>query len=175
MKAVEPWTVPDVAVMVVEPAAAVVASPALLIVATPFDDEVHVAVVVRFRVVPSLSVPVAVNCTVVPSVVDDDVAVVTAIELSVGVGVGGGGGGAGFEDPPHPSSTDATTSPKTTFRSPRRSREPGAPTMSSLLGMAEFPRISQVGALGTLGLTLRGATVAAHDANASCLPERSSR
>ncbi len=59
MKAVEPWTVPDVAVMVVEPAAAVVASPALLIVATPFDDEVHVAVVVRFRVVPSLSVPVA--------------------------------------------------------------------------------------------------------------------
>ena len=48
--------------MVVEPVPAAVARPAALIVATVSAEELHVAVLVRFRVVPSLNVPVAMNC-----------------------------------------------------------------------------------------------------------------
>jgi hypothetical protein len=48
--------------MVVEPVPVAVARPAVLIVATVSVEELHVAVLVRFRVVPSLKVPVAVNC-----------------------------------------------------------------------------------------------------------------
>jgi len=62
---------PDVAVIVVEPAATGVTSPleaaALLMVATDVDDELQVTVVVRFCVEPSEYVPAAVNCCVVPS------------------------------------------------------------------------------------------------------------
>jgi hypothetical protein len=54
---VDPDTLPDVAVIVVEPAATEVASPlepaALLIVAMPVLDELQVTVVVRFCVVLS--------------------------------------------------------------------------------------------------------------------------
>ncbi len=64
-------TPPDVAVIVVEPAATEVASPfeptALLIAATDVADELQVTVVVRFCVEPSEYVPVAVNCWVAPS------------------------------------------------------------------------------------------------------------
>ncbi len=67
---VDPDMLPDVAVTVVEPAATDVARPfepvALLIVATPVLDELQVTVVVRFCVVLSENVPVAVNCWVVP-------------------------------------------------------------------------------------------------------------
>jgi len=67
---VDPDRVPDVAVIVVEPAATGVARPfepaALLTVATEVDDELQVTVVVRFCVEPSEYVPVAVNCCVLP-------------------------------------------------------------------------------------------------------------
>ena len=61
---------PDVAVIVVEPAATGVANPlkpaALLMVATDAADELQVTVVVRFCVELSEYVPVAVNCLVAP-------------------------------------------------------------------------------------------------------------
>lgn len=50
-----------VAVMLLEPVPAPVASPAVLIVTAAVVDEVHVAEFVRFCVVPSVNVPVAVN------------------------------------------------------------------------------------------------------------------
>ena len=63
---VEVVTVPEVAVMVVVPVATLVARPcvpvAVLIVAMFVADELHVTVPVRFCVLPSLNVPVAVNC-----------------------------------------------------------------------------------------------------------------
>jgi hypothetical protein len=50
----EPLIVPDLAVMVVLPLATLVANPPLLTVAIDFAEEVQVAVVVRFCVVPLL-------------------------------------------------------------------------------------------------------------------------
>jgi hypothetical protein len=65
VRVVDPERPPDVAVMVVEPAVTEVASPldpdALLMVATAAAEEPQVTVVVRFCVVPSEYVPVAVN------------------------------------------------------------------------------------------------------------------
>jgi hypothetical protein len=52
--------------MAVEPTATAVASPALLIVATVVLDELQIADVVKFCMVRSDNVPVAVNCCVVP-------------------------------------------------------------------------------------------------------------
>jgi hypothetical protein len=88
VKVVEPVTPLDVALIVVEPPAVAVARPALLIVATAVVEELHVAVLVRFRVEPSLNVPVAVNCVVLVSVVAEGLPGVTAIEESVGAGAG---------------------------------------------------------------------------------------
>ncbi len=62
VRVVEPLTEPDVAVIVVLPCATLVASPELLMVATAAVDELHVTVFVRFCVLPSVNVPVAVNC-----------------------------------------------------------------------------------------------------------------
>jgi hypothetical protein len=59
-----------------------VARPAALIVATVTAEELHVAVVVRFCVVPSLKVPVAANCCVLPFGTDG-FAGVTATDTSV--------------------------------------------------------------------------------------------
>ena len=77
---------PDVAVIVVEPAATGVISPfepaALLIVATEVDDELQVTVVVRFCFEPSEYVPVAVSCCVVP-IMTVGLAGVIATETSV--------------------------------------------------------------------------------------------
>jgi hypothetical protein len=50
----EPLMVPDFAVMVALPCATLVASPPLLTVAIDFAEEVQVAVLVRFCVVPLL-------------------------------------------------------------------------------------------------------------------------
>jgi len=65
-----PETLPDVAVIVDEPAATDVALPlepaVLLMAATAAVDEFHITVVVRSCVVLSEYVPVAVNCCVVP-------------------------------------------------------------------------------------------------------------
>ena len=59
-------TLPDVAVIVVEPAATDVANPllpaALLMAATPVEEELQVTVFVRFCVVLSEYVPTAANC-----------------------------------------------------------------------------------------------------------------
>lgn len=69
VSAVDPDMLPDVAVIVVEPATAVVANPldpaALLMAATAAADEFQVTSVVRSCVVLSENVPVAVNCCVV--------------------------------------------------------------------------------------------------------------
>ena len=63
---VEPETLPEVAVMLVEPAAAPVANPlepaALLIVAMELSDGLQFTDVVISCVVLSLKVPMAVNC-----------------------------------------------------------------------------------------------------------------
>ena len=58
-----------------------VARPVLLIVAMVVDEEFHVAVLVRFCEVPSLKVPVAVNCWVFPMVIEG-FAGVTAMDAS---------------------------------------------------------------------------------------------
>jgi hypothetical protein len=50
----EPLIVPDVAVMVAVPLATLVAKPPVLAVAIPVAEEVQVAVLVRFEVVPLL-------------------------------------------------------------------------------------------------------------------------
>jgi hypothetical protein len=82
----DPEMVPDVAVIVVEPAATAVANPfepdVLLMVATLVVDELQIAVDVRFWVLPLENVPVAVNCWVVPGAMFA-LAGVTAIDTSV--------------------------------------------------------------------------------------------
>jgi hypothetical protein len=79
---VEPLMDDDVAVIVEVPTPAPVARPAALIVAVEVVPEDQVTVDVRFCVVPSLNVPVAVNCCVAPLVIDG-FAGVTAIDCSV--------------------------------------------------------------------------------------------
>ncbi len=78
---VELLTVPDLAVRFAVPMPMLCASPALLIVAVEGVSDVHVAVLVRFCVVPSVKVPVAVNCWLVPFAIEG-VAGVTAIDTS---------------------------------------------------------------------------------------------
>jgi hypothetical protein len=77
---------PKVAVIVVGPGATEVANPfeptALLIVATDLDEESQVTDVVRFCVVLSEYVPVAVNCCVLPKAILG-LAGVTSIEVNV--------------------------------------------------------------------------------------------
>jgi hypothetical protein len=64
---VDPLTEPELAEIVALPCATLAANPALLVVAVAgvFDDQV--AVLVRFWVLPSVNVPVAVNCCVAPN------------------------------------------------------------------------------------------------------------
>ena len=69
--------------MVVLPTAAAVAKPALLMVATEVFDELHVTVLVRFCVLLSLYVPVAVYCRVAPFWMEA-FAGVTAIDANTG-------------------------------------------------------------------------------------------
>jgi hypothetical protein len=64
---VEPLTLPDVALMLVVPTATVVARPEVFTVATAEESDDQVAVLVKSCVLPSLNVPVAVNCCVPPS------------------------------------------------------------------------------------------------------------
>ncbi len=79
VSSVELLTLPELAVTVVVPAPLLCASPAVLIVAVVVVSEAQVAELVRSFVVPSVNVPVAVNCCVVPRAIDG-VAGVTAIE-----------------------------------------------------------------------------------------------
>ena len=62
VKTVDPVIVPEVAVIVEVPTAMVVANPAVLMVATLVTEDVQVAELNRFAVVPLEYVPVAVNC-----------------------------------------------------------------------------------------------------------------
>ena len=62
--------------MLLEPIATPVATPPALIVAAAAFEEIHVAELVRFCVVPSLKVPVAVNWSVVPFAIDAWLAVI---------------------------------------------------------------------------------------------------
>jgi hypothetical protein len=84
---VEPLIAPVVACIVVVPKPAVVANPcepdASPIVATLGADELHAAVLVRFCVLASLYVPVAVNCCLVPTAIEAFPGV-TAIDTSTG-------------------------------------------------------------------------------------------
>jgi hypothetical protein len=62
----EAVTEPEVALIVAVPTPVPVANPLPAIVATVFKDELHVTELVRVCVVPSLYVPVAANCWLVP-------------------------------------------------------------------------------------------------------------
>src|SRR6266446_4629073 len=72
--------------MVLVPVATPLATPALVIVATEVFEELQVTVLVRFRVLPSLYAPVAVNGCVAPLAIDG-FAGVTAIDDSTAVTV----------------------------------------------------------------------------------------
>ena len=83
LRVVEPTIDPEVAVTLVLPSATLVASPCPLTVAmVPFAVP-QVVVLVRSRVLPSLYVPVAANCWVVPRA-NDGLRGVTAIDTSTG-------------------------------------------------------------------------------------------
>lgn len=62
VKVAEPVTVPDVAVIWVVPVATVIATPTALMDAIEVLADVQVTWLVRFWVLPSVKVPVAVNC-----------------------------------------------------------------------------------------------------------------
>jgi hypothetical protein len=80
---VEPLMEPEVARIVVEPVPTPVASPPLVIVATAVFVELQVTELVRFCVLLSLYVPVAVNCCV-PFFTIKGFAGVTEIETNTG-------------------------------------------------------------------------------------------
>jgi hypothetical protein len=61
---------PEVAVMVELPTPVPVATPVLTIVATVVKDELQLTALVRVCVLPSLYVPVAVNCWLVPFAIE---------------------------------------------------------------------------------------------------------
>src|ERR1700693_5028212 len=61
-----PVTVPEVALIVAVPSTLASAAPPTLTGTVAGADEIHVADCVRFCVVPSVYVPVAVNCSVWP-------------------------------------------------------------------------------------------------------------
>jgi hypothetical protein len=77
---VKPLIAPEVAATLVLPTATLVASPCALTVAMVVSAVLQVTAFVRFRVLPSLYVPVAVNCCVVPSAIE---ALAGLIEIDV--------------------------------------------------------------------------------------------
>ena len=82
MREASPETEPKLAVILVAPVPALVATPCLLITATPTFEEVQFTCVVRFCMVPSLKLPVAVNNAGSPKTMEE-FAGVTAMETSV--------------------------------------------------------------------------------------------
>ena len=77
VSSVELLTVPDVALMLAVPIATLCASPARLMVATATVSDDQLTVLLRFWVLPSVNVPVAVNCCVVPSASEGVAGVIT--------------------------------------------------------------------------------------------------
>lgn len=80
---VESLMEPEVAVTVAEATAAPVTSPPPVIAAVLVLEELQATKLVRLFVLPSVNVPVAVNCCVVPKAIDG-LAGVMAIEISAG-------------------------------------------------------------------------------------------
>jgi hypothetical protein len=74
---------PEVALIVAVPTALARAAPAELTLTIAGADELHVAVLVRFCVLPSLYVPAAVNCCVSPAAIEG-LAGVTLTEARTG-------------------------------------------------------------------------------------------
>jgi hypothetical protein len=62
-----PLILPELAVIVVTPEAIPVASPPVLMLAISGAEELHITESVTFLLLPSLNVPMAVNCSVVPT------------------------------------------------------------------------------------------------------------
>ena len=81
VRVVEPAMEPEVAEIAVVPVPTPVASPSAVIVPTAVFVEFQFTRVVRFWVLPSLYVPVAVNCCVAPLAMEGFVGV-TAIETN---------------------------------------------------------------------------------------------
>jgi hypothetical protein len=81
----EPVIVPDLAMMLVVPGLTLVATPALLTVEIAAADELHATELVRFCVLPSVYVPAAVNCCVLPKGMDADCGF-TAMETRAAAG-----------------------------------------------------------------------------------------
>ena len=79
VKTVDPVTVAQVALTVADPVPTPVASPVLLTLTVEMVSEAQVAVELRSCVLPSLNVPVAMNCCVVPKAIEG-FAGVTAID-----------------------------------------------------------------------------------------------
>jgi hypothetical protein len=79
----KPVTLPEAALIVVAPVATLLARPPLAIVATFGAEEPQLAELVRFCVLPSEYVPVAVNCCCVPNAIEG-AAGVTAIDTNTG-------------------------------------------------------------------------------------------
>ena len=78
-----PFMDPAVALIVAVPTALATASPAGLTLAIAGADELQIAVFVRFCVLPSLYVPVAVNCCGAPAAIEG-LTGVTVIEARTG-------------------------------------------------------------------------------------------
>jgi hypothetical protein len=81
VRLVEPATVPEVALTVAVPIAALCASPVLFTEAVETVSDAQVTVKLRSWMLPSVNVPVALNCCLVPSAMEG-FAGVTAIEDS---------------------------------------------------------------------------------------------
>src|ERR1039458_9637300 len=79
----DPVRDPEVALIVAVPTALATAAPVGLTLAIADPDELHVAVFVRFCVLPSLYVPVAMNCCVSPAAIEA-LAGVTVTEARTG-------------------------------------------------------------------------------------------
>jgi len=85
VRLVDPVTAPIVAVISAVPCPTVVTSPVVFpIVATVSVSELHCTVLVITCVLPSLYVPVAVNCCVVPKAIDGEAGVM-AMDTNVAV------------------------------------------------------------------------------------------
>lgn len=96
----------SLAVIMVVPLWTPVAKPAPLIVAFAGVDELQVNDVVRFRFVPSVNMPVAVNGSVSPTFTDEPP--VTAIDFNVGVTAG-----VDVPPPPQPETKTSRVNPQT--------------------------------------------------------------
>jgi hypothetical protein len=91
VRMVDPLIEPDVAVIVAVPCPTVAANPVvapiLLIVAVVGVSEVHCTVEVRFCVLPSVYVPVAVNCSVGPTAIEGVAGVIAIVTRAAAVTV----------------------------------------------------------------------------------------